>query len=306
MINLSIIVISYNQHNYIQQAIDSILIQQMPFDFEIIVADDGSKDDTLQIIKNTFNGVVENLKILDNSENLGISKNYQRAFAVCQGQYIAVIEGDDYWTDPERLIKHIDFLDQHRECVMSMNRHIRYYENLHKFLIPKWDSSEDYKYVTTQDMIAGNKLGNLSACVFRKSEIDKIKPELYSLSISDWMLGIVLSQNGFIAIFKEFTSVYRIHNKGVYSGKLPEDRLKSLLKNLKAYNHFLEYKYDNEFNAHSEKLRTNYIKSIILKFNFVDFLPPILVWAVRLLIPRIILKFIKIVYLRALKLISSL
>ena len=78
-----------------------------------------------------------------------------------------------------------------------------------------------FKFVTTQQMAMENKLGNLSACVFRKKEIDKIKPDLFDLRFADWMLGMVLGQFGFIAILKDAMSVYRVHNKGDWS-KMPQ------------------------------------------------------------------------------------
>jgi len=211
---LSILLISYNQENYIKQCINSILMQRIAFEYEVIVADDYSIDNTFSLIKDTLLGKIQNLSILDSSINHGISKNYQRGFSECKGEYIAVIEGDDYWTDPERLKKHINFLDNHRECVMSMNRFIIYNEGVSKFSLKEWNVIEDYSYITAQDMAMGNKLGNLSACVFRRSEINKIKPNLYDLNIADWMLGLVLSQNGFIVILKELMSVYRIHDNG--------------------------------------------------------------------------------------------
>jgi glycosyltransferase involved in cell wall biosynthesis len=285
---LSIILIAYNQEETISQSIDSILMQNLPIDFEIIVADDFSSDKTMAIIKNKLIDKVENLIFLENSKNIGISKNYQRAFLASKGEYIAVMEGDDYWTNPNRLIKHIEFLDFHRECVMSMNRFIVYNQNKKAFYFKKWNSNDDYIYINTTDTIRDNKLGNLSACVFRKSGVDLLKPDLFDLSIADWMLGIVLSQYGFIAILKEMTSVYRIHNLGVWSNTTKKEKKVQILKSIDVYNKYLEYRYNKDF-TRLKGYKSGKIRYKFLNYEFADFLPPIIFVLIKLIIPKIIL-----------------
>lgn len=282
---LSILLICYNQEEYINQCLDSILFQNIPFEFEVIVADDASMDNTLTIVKNKFIGSIQNLKILDHTTNLGISKNYKRAFESCQGEYIAVMEGDDYWTSPQRLLTHVDFLDTHRECVMSMNRYLQFDEQLNTITNSGWSSVGNYKYVTARDMASGNKLGNLSACVFRKSEINKIKSDFYELDIADWMLGLVLSKNGFIAILKELTSVRRVHGNGEWS-KMPENKKKeSLINCIDSYNAYLEYEYDKEFSILKNEI-SNSVNSRVSKYSTIGFVPPIIIYLLKLIVPR--------------------
>lgn len=297
---LSILIICYNQEKYIKQCIESIIMQRIPFKYEVVVADDGSNDKTLSIIKDKMSSIIQNLIILDNSKNYGISKNYQRSFVECKGEYVAVIEGDDYWTDPERLIKHLHFLDNHRECVMSMNRFIIYNEDLGKFSFKEWNLLEDFSYITAQEMATENKLGNLSACVFRKSEIDKIKPDLYNLKIADWMLGLVLSQNGFISILKELMSVYRIHKNGEWTKMPIKKRNETLIECIDTYNQYLEYKYDKEFNSYKKSLNER-VKPKLLNYPIINFLPPIIVITFKLLFPKVALLFIKKVYFKLIK-----
>jgi len=292
---LSIILIAYNQEDTISQSIDSILMQNLPFDFEIIVADDFSSDKTVAIIKNKLIDKVENLIFLENSKNIGISKNYQRAFLASRGEYIAVMEGDDYWTNPNRLIKHIEFLDFHRECVMSMNRFIVYNQNKKSFYFKKWNSNDDYIYANTSDTIRDNKLGNLSACVFRKSVVDLLKPDLFDLSLADWMLGIVLSQYGFIAVLKEMTSVYRIHNRGIWSKTTKEEKKVQVLKLIDVYNEYLEYRYNKDF-TRLKGYKSGKLRYKFLNYEFADFLPPIILVLIKLTIPKIILMRFKHFY----------
>ncbi len=278
---LSIILMTYNQEQYIRTCLDSIFMQEHAGETELIVADDCSTDNTLSIIREYSNRSSFPFVFLPNEKNLGFVKNYQRAFAACNGDYIAVMEGDDYWTNPGRLVAHIAFLEQHRECVMSMNRYISFDQNAGAYSVTAWNSPEDYQYITTQQMASGNRLGNLSACVFRKSEIDKIRPDLYELVVSDWMIGMVLGQYGLLAILKEPMSVYRVHGGGQWSKMTKQEQTDSLIRIIDQYNQYLGYKYDKEFSAYKNKL----VQPAGNHYALSDFFPPIVIYAIKLLIP---------------------
>src|SRR5256885_224442 len=95
---LSVLVTVYNHEKYIAEALDSILNQKVNFEFEIVIADDVSTDSTKSIIeKYAKEHPHRNIRILKSEKNLGITKNLQRGLQSCQGEYIAILEGDDYW-----------------------------------------------------------------------------------------------------------------------------------------------------------------------------------------------------------------
>lgn len=289
---LSIIITSYNQEQYIAECVDSILFQNIPFKYEIIVADDCSTDATLSIITEKLKKVDANYHVLTSDKNLGISKNYQRAFAKCQGEYIAVIEGDDYWTDPNRLKKHVDFLDNRRECVMSFNRMIEFNEAKALYQYEEWKSNNEYEYITSQQMALGNKIGNLSACVFRNSEIKKIKKEIYEIAIADWMLGLTLGQFGLIAKLKDIMSVYRINPNGQWNKLSVKQQKESIIECIDIYNKALEYKYNTQFEEYRKKLIGE--PSIKKKETRVeDFIPPIFLYIIKLLLPVYVKRLMK-------------
>jgi hypothetical protein len=95
---LSIILITYNQEKYLEKSIESILNQHFLSEAEIIVADDYSTDKSFSIIQEKLRGCKWPVHYLPNNQNIGISANYQRAIQACSGEYIGVMEGDDYWT----------------------------------------------------------------------------------------------------------------------------------------------------------------------------------------------------------------
>ncbi len=290
---LSILLITYNQEKYIEECINGIIEQYLPYEFEIIVADDFSSDKTLSIIKARLGEKNFPLEVLFNDKNLGISKNYKRAFQQCKGEYVAIIEGDDYWTDKNRLFKHVKFLDEHDECVMSFNRFVIYHEENRKFEIPSWDSRDNFEYITTSRLAQGNCIGNMSACVFRNSALKKIRPNLFELNVADWMLGMVIGQFGLLAKHKDIMSVYRITSNGKWNSLSSIEKRKRILKNIELYNKYLEYNYNDEFTFYKKKIMKEN-NQVILKMIFLTtIIPPILIYLFKLFVPEKLIYYIK-------------
>ena len=251
---LSILLASYNQQKYLRESLDSVFLQDLPFAYEIVVADDHSADDSLAIIESRLKKESCAYQILPSTENLGISKNYQRAFAACSGQYIAVLEADDYWTDPQRLKKHIAFLDAHPQCVMSFNRITFYFEQQQSFYTHEWKHAEDYEYYSTALLAKTNPIGNLSACVLRNAAVKKLPRELFDLKIADWMLGMTMAMQGPLARLKDPMSVYRISGSGEWAGMSQPVRNSKTIALIDTYNQFFNYKFDKEFTEHKNRI----------------------------------------------------
>jgi glycosyltransferase involved in cell wall biosynthesis len=113
---VSVVMITYNHQNYISEAIEGVLMQECRFDIELLIADDNSPDNTESIVQSfachpNFNRV----KYTKHKENKGMMPNFIWALEQCKGKYIALCEGDDYWTDPLKLQKQVDFLEGNEE-----------------------------------------------------------------------------------------------------------------------------------------------------------------------------------------------
>ena len=288
---LNILLITYNQEKYIGQALESISMQKTSFEFNVIVADDCSTDCTLDLIsKYAENSNIE-FKFLPNTVNLGYNKNYERSIKSCDGEYIAVLEGDDYWTDPERLEKHVQFLDNHKESSMTFNRIIFYYQDQNDYKINEWTVNDDFRYFTSKQQLTGNKIGNLSACVFRRYIFDKLKPGLFDIKIADWMLGIIFGQYGFITELKDTMSVYRIHGKGQWSRQNEEEQIKGLINSIPIYNEYLDFKFNDDFIRYKNYLERSLIEK--KKYGFRDFIPPVLIRIFEWILPPVITRKLK-------------
>ena len=261
----SVLLVSYNHELYIEEAISSILMQRTSFDYEIIVVDDCSTDRTKEITEGCLKKTEVKYKILESEKNLGIAKNYQRGFENCFSEYIAVLEGDDYWTDPYRLQKHIDFLDKHKECVMTFNRASLSFVEKKAFAISNCLVNISDKYYATKDIITGAPAFNFSTYVYRNSAIKMLDKGIFDLNIADWMLNICISQYGLICGLGEVMSVYRVHSKGSWSGISQIKQHWYGIQLAKEYDRFLNYRLKKEFMIVKLKNWKGLFRSIIVK-----------------------------------------
>lgn len=114
-VEVSVILITYNQENYIRKALDSILQQKTSFEYEIIIGDDCSTDTTPIIIKEYIRQYGSKIKAVFRKKNIGATRNSAGITSKAKGKYLAFLEGDDYWCDEQKLQIQYDFLEKHLE-----------------------------------------------------------------------------------------------------------------------------------------------------------------------------------------------
>jgi glycosyltransferase involved in cell wall biosynthesis len=247
---LSVLLVTYNHEKYIRQALDSVVMQKTDFDFEIVVADDHSQDSTIAIIEE-YQADNHNLRILPTERNVGITRNYQRGFGACRGEYVAVLEGDDFWIAPTKLKIMSTFLDQHQECAFCFHRFLMHDEASSRFSAhPPFEIGTEFALFTAAQLASDNFIGNFSACVYRREFIDKLDPTLFEMKVYDWMLNITVAQAGMIGYLPTIMSIYRAHPSGAWSGKTLGEHTPELLELIDAYNKYLDFKFDSEFQVY--------------------------------------------------------
>lgn len=119
---VSVILITYNHCEYIVQALESVLAQQTDFPMEILIGDDASTDGTSEIIRRYQAQYPELIRADIRTENVGATQNAYLLLQKARGEYLASLEGDDYWTDPLKLQKQADLLDSHPEWIGCTHR----------------------------------------------------------------------------------------------------------------------------------------------------------------------------------------
>lgn len=300
-LKLNVVLVTYNHALYIEECVKSILMQKTDFKFNVIVADDKSTDNNVDIIRKCASGSNIEFIYLEDQENLGINKNYIRAHNACNAEYVAFMEGDDFWTDTKRLQKHVDFLDNHLECTMSFNGFIAAdYENaiFTANLEPLSDISESFTYLRIEDILNQGGPG-YSTCVYRKSVLDKLRNDYFDNNIrSDWTLSIMAATCGLVAFQNEIMNVYRLHSGGLWTSLDTKQKTEQILLILDKMDIYTDKRFSDLFSivkgnskplfsipSLSPKMQRaiKYILIITWKFT-----PPIAIWILKALTPPII------------------
>ena len=119
---LSIVTITYNHEPFIAKTIEGVLMQQVNFRIELIIAEDCSTDGTRAICQQYAEQYPALIRLITSESNVGAIANERRAMQAARGKYIAFCEGDDYWTDPLKLQKQVDFLESHPDYSVTFHR----------------------------------------------------------------------------------------------------------------------------------------------------------------------------------------
>jgi glycosyltransferase involved in cell wall biosynthesis len=225
--DVSICMITYNHSEFIAQAIESVLMQQTTFSFELIIGEDGSKDDTRKVCEHFCKEYPGIIKLLENDTNLGMMPNFIRTLKACSGKYIALCEGDDYWTDPQKLQKQVSFLESNPGYVISFHRAKIEYA---KGIIPFYKEINTDTPATTglMDICRGNYLH--SASVVFKNVLNNSFPAWFATAYpGDWPLHVMNACYGDIGFMNEEMCVYRVHEGGVHSTHIQKIRKEKYL-----------------------------------------------------------------------------
>jgi glycosyltransferase involved in cell wall biosynthesis len=239
---VSIPMITYNHERYISQAIESALAQQTSFDYEIVIGEDCSTDRTRDIVIGYQQSYPGKIRLLLPEQNLGGNRNFVRTLQACQGQYVAMLEGDDYWTSPHKLQRQAEFLDGHPECAICFHSTRIIYEDSsrepHVFAPP-----ERKGIYQLEDLVQGNFMGTCSV-MFRKGLFGDFPDWFFKLPIGDWSLHILNAQHGDIGYIDEVMGVYRKHSNGITSLRTPAEALQVHIDFYDRINRLLNYRFD--------------------------------------------------------------
>ena len=215
---LSVFVVTYNQEKYIRQCLDSILMQKVDFDYEVVIGEDHGTDGTRAICEE-YAEKYPQVRLLPLKERLGIARNWQRVLSECKGEYIAMCEGDDYWTDPLKLQKQVDFLDLNKEYVLSFHDATIINEKNEVVVPSKMRKNNAYCDRTSDDLINGVEVSTQTV-MFRAEHLKKIVAEMFGYMgfSSDTLLFSLLGRYGKAKFQMEIcNSVYRMHGHAAWS-----------------------------------------------------------------------------------------
>lgn len=274
---VGVLMLAYNHGRFIEQAIKSILMQKTNFKVQIFVAEDYSTDSTRQIILKYQKDYPDSFKVILQKQNVGALANLQSVLSNIEGKYIAVLEGDDYWIDPLKLQKQVDFLENNPDYNMTVGRFMYYFQDSKTFKKSRGFVSLN-KVLTLKDYLAYN-FSQAATFLFRNNLADF--PEVFvHAHAGDQAVMIVATQDKKIKYFPDYFSVYRIHKASISHQFTGNEDKKLAYENGKRFiadiNEYTNYKYKDVL-SRREKINYMYYKmemseSKMVKFFYKGFL----------------------------------
>lgn len=265
-IAVSVICNVYNHEAYIQDALEGFVSQKTDFPFEVLVHDDASTDNSANIIREYEAKYPELIKPIYQTENQytrggGITRRFQIPRA--QGKYIAVCEGDDYWTDPLKLQKQYDFLESHPDyslCACSTK-----WMDMRTGKVQNKGRTDEDRDISVEDLIQ-QKLDRTFqyATVFIRTEVFVNRPDwMRSFRVGDVPLALHAATCGKIRMLADVMAVYRSHAAGSWTSRVHADvkyktsMLQSMIAGLTAFNEATGYQYDAVITARIRQQKYN-------------------------------------------------
>jgi glycosyltransferase involved in cell wall biosynthesis len=257
---VSVSMITYNHEKYIKEAIESILIQRTSFDYELILSNDNSPDNTHAIIEEILQNHPKRhlVRYICHKQNLGMMQNSIHNLENCKGKYIAFCEGDDAWTDPLKLETQISEMKKHPECDLSFHPAIVFSGKNKTNSIISLESRKTRIFSASEVIKGGGEFCPTASLIITKAALSKLPTSFNEGPVGDYFIQIIGSLRGGALYINKIMSLYRIHTDCSWNTSL--NRLTNKTKFFEAYarsilkfDTFLKRKYSSEIHTEIRK-----------------------------------------------------
>lgn len=242
---VSINCITYNHEKYIAEAIEGFLMQKTDFDFEILIGEDCSTDKTRKIVQEYVKKYPDKIKLVCSESNVGFKENAKRLHENSRGKYIAICEGDDYWTKPYKLQKQIDYLEKNPDCTLCFHASdiVRARDRSVVTILRPYKNNT---VCSAEDIIkGGGGFCPTQSIIYRKSCFDRPPEFYYNSPMGDYPMQMIVASQGYAYYIDEVMAAYRKGTNGSWSNQTNSVRCQIDLnfKTIELLNEF--YKYSN-------------------------------------------------------------
>jgi len=221
---LTVAVLAYNQVQFVRQALDSVLAQQTEFDFDIVISEDCSTDGTREIVREYAAEHPNKIHLLMSTFNAGDFRVIEELYKSARGAYIALLEGDDYWTSPHKLQKQVEFMEENQQY--SICWHYQEHVDSQGLRMPDQVAHSSKLSWSVEDILQHYPI-QTSSVVLRRSMLPALPDWLNKCPFRDYPIFVLCMQNGPGGYLDESLGAYRIHAQG-FSSCLDDVTLKLL------------------------------------------------------------------------------
>lgn len=256
---VAVILITYNQEQYVSQTVDSLISQKCDFSFKIYANDDCSKDGTSDILKGYATRFPELIDLQINQNNLGIVGNYFNAINRSDSDYIAVCAGDDWWCDEYKLQKQVAFMHEHPECGMIYTGYKQYMDG--EYVEMPLVERKDFEDIVTN----GNMVPAVTMFMRRelvKQYQDEIHPLEHDWGMEDQPLILWFSLKSKIMCIPDVTAVYRIVDGSAYHSSID----KEISMSLKSYDLIMFFIDKYQRQGLVKDIQNKHLTSMVFKY----------------------------------------
>lgn len=284
---VSVHLLTYNHAKFIAQSIESVVNQQTSFPFEIVIGDDHSTDGTSQIVDQYAAQYPDLIKVVRGKTNGGPQPNSIRILENSQGKYMAALEGDDYWIDPLKLQKQVDFMEQNPDfAICFTNTRVEFFENNEEpYLL---NSNIEKDVFELKDLIAETEVWFMGTATlfYTMSSIFPVQPWFHKTKSGDIPMIMLAARHGKIKYLPDVTAAYRRHAAGA-SNTDHKDDAKFLENRIMMYTNLDKdtgYKFHDKFKRNlggwyylllnSKQYRGLYFKKLGIATKYVSLMYP--------------------------------
>jgi len=260
---VSICMITYNHEAYIAEAIEGVLMQKADFSYRLVIGEDCSTDNTRKICEDYAKQYPDKIELLPSIKNLGMQPNFIRTFEACTGKYVALCEGDDYWTDPLKLQKQVDFLEENKEFTLCTNNanSVNEHGESNDITMPNIEASKEY---TLEDILINGNPFYTASSIFRKSALFPLPDWFLEVPFGDYALYIIALRKGKGFCFNDNMSAYRCHLSSSWNPLSNKNKVK---KNISFFKKYLQYEKAHENKLLIYKKLSNYYNYLLSNSN---------------------------------------
>ncbi|MDH1881998.1 glycosyltransferase [Empedobacter sp. GD03797] len=230
---VSIVTITYGHENYIIETLKGVLKQQYNGEIEFIISNDASPDKTNEVLQDYLseNHIPENIKIdyTNHQNNLGIMPNSLWALNRASGDYVAICDGDDYWTDALKIQKQVDYLEMNKEYIL-VGHNVQIFDNETNIVLNESFPFVDHKKTISEDFIFKKNYIPTLSMMYRN--VSKIPNWILDCKIGDYPLILYFSQFGRIGFINDVMASYR-SNSGYHSSISKINQTEMLISSLR-------------------------------------------------------------------------
>jgi glycosyltransferase involved in cell wall biosynthesis len=272
---ISVCITTYNHEDFIAQALDSVLEQSLNWPIEIIVGEDGSIDATKEIVE-SYASQHEYIRAFYRDEKDKIYLhgrptgrfNFIQNIKQAEGEYIALLDGDDYWANPEKLTTQARILDSHPGISIVFHRVVNSVDGSSGGLFPSQERYPEGIY-STNDLLENNFIATASV-MFRRKKDFSFPEYLYRVPYADWPLHLLNSRSGNVYLLDDVMAVRREHGGGRWSSSDKFEQYRWDIEFFYEMSRSFQIEYISHFRSMGEKKLKDLIRETIKEKGIVQ------------------------------------